>query len=68
MLVLTRRLQESILIGTNIEIKILRICGHSVRIGVEAPVDIPIHRDEIYHRILDEKKGSLAALLLKQFV
>jgi len=56
MLILTRRVDESIMIEDNIEVKILGIKGGQVRIGFEAPAEIPIHRAEIYERIQEEKK------------
>ena len=48
MLALTRRKDESIIIGDDIEIKILEISGDKVRIGIEAPREIAIHRQEVY--------------------
>jgi len=56
MLLLTRRLGESIIINDNITILICAIKGQQVRIGVEAPKSISIHREEIYERIVNEKK------------
>ena len=58
MLILTRRIGESIIIGDNVTVNILDIRGHQVRIGVEAPKDISVHRDEIYKRIQDEKDSG----------
>jgi carbon storage regulator len=51
MLTLTRRSMESIRIGDDIEIRILTIKGNQVRIGIYAPKEIPVHRDEVYKRI-----------------
>ncbi|MEQ1968150.1 carbon storage regulator CsrA [Xenorhabdus nematophila] len=51
MLILTRRLQEKIIIGDDIEIVILGINGNQIKIGVKAPEGIPVHREEIYQRI-----------------
>ena len=57
MLILSRRIEESIFIGENAEIKItiLGTQGRSVRIGIQAPKELPVHRQEIYERIQDEK-------------
>jgi carbon storage regulator len=55
MLILTRRIGESIIISDNIKVMILEVKGHQVRIGIEAPVNISIHREEIYERIQKEK-------------
>lgn len=51
MLILTRRLNETLLIGDNIVVKVLGIKGNQVRIGIEAPRDVSVHREEIYQRI-----------------
>ena len=56
MLTITRRANESIRIDDNIAIKILRIRGRQVRIGIDAPEAIEVHREEIYQRIQDEIK------------
>lgn len=58
MLILTRRPGESIRIGDNIEIIVVDHDRGSVRIGVDAPRDIPVHRDEIYKRIQQERAGK----------
>ena len=51
MLVLTRRVGESMVIGKNIRVTVLNVKGNQVRLGIEAPKDIPVHREEIYQRI-----------------
>lgn len=51
MLVLTRRVGETIIIGGNVKIKVLGIQGGQTRIGVEAPKEVSVHREEIYDRI-----------------
>ncbi len=58
MLVLTRNEQEAIMIGDHIQVRILSIKGKQVRIGIDAPKDVAIHREEIYARIQDELKAA----------
>jgi carbon storage regulator len=57
MLVLTRRIGESLVIGDNVTMTVLGIKGQQVRIGIDAPQDVPVHREEIYTRIQADKKG-----------
>lgn len=58
MLVLTRKLNESIIIGTGIEVKIARINGNQVRIGITAPKNIPVYRKEIAPQFDHEDRGN----------
>lgn len=58
MLVLTRKLGETIVIGDNIIIKVVDIHGKQIRLGIEAPSEITIFRGEIYERIQQENKTS----------
>lgn len=60
MLVLTRKLGETIAIGNNITIKVVDVKGKQVRLGINAPPDTTIHREEIYKRIQEENR--LAAI------
>ncbi len=51
MLVLSRQRGESIMIGDDVEVTIVDVRGHNVRLGISAPADIPVHRKEVYERI-----------------
>lgn len=58
MLILTRRISESLQIGDNIKLTVLSIRGNQVQIGVEAPAEIPVHREEVYERIQRERNAA----------
>ena len=60
MLILTRRVGESLMIGDDVNVTVLGIRGNQVRIGENAPRDIAVHREEIYDRIQQEKGGGNA--------
>ncbi len=55
MLILTRRVGESLVIGDDVVVNILGVKGNQVRIGVDAPKEVSVHREEIYDRIQAEK-------------
>ena len=59
MLVLTRKPDQSIMIGNDIEITVLEVRGEQVRLGIRAPRDIAVHRKEVYEQIHEEKKQPL---------
>ena len=54
MLVLTRKLGQSIMIGDRVEVQVLSVAGEKVRLGITAPKDVSIFRDEVYDRIESE--------------
>ena len=58
MLILTRKHGEAIVIGDDIVISILGVKGNQVRIGIDAPKDVSVHREEIYQRIQDEQDSD----------
>jgi carbon storage regulator len=62
MLILTRRVGESLMVGDEITVTVLGVKGNQVRIGVSAPKDVAVHREEIYNRIQsdhrEEEPGS----------
>lgn len=58
MLVLTRKIHQSIVIGDDVEVVVLEVRGEQVRLGIKAPKDVSVHRKEIYEQIQDENKGA----------
>lgn len=60
MLVLSRKPGESVTIGDEVRITVLSISGKQVRIGIEAPSDIAVHREEIYNKIANEQNPETA--------
>ena len=58
MLILTRRIGESIIIGDDINVTVLGVKGNQVRIGVGADSSVPVHREELYLKIQQDKKQS----------
>ena len=60
MLILTRRINETLNIGDDVQVTVLGIKGNQVRIGINAPRDVPVHREEIYQRIKREERMGAA--------
>ncbi len=58
MLVLTRTINEKIVIGDDVTLTVLGVKGKQVKFAIEAPLEIPVHREEIYQRILKERTNG----------
>jgi carbon storage regulator len=58
MLILTRRTGETVMIGSDVTLTVLGVKGNQVRIGINAPKSVPVHREEIYERIQRQQSGG----------
>ena len=56
MLILTRRVGEKLVIGENVTVTVLGVKGNQIRIGIDAPPEVQVHREEIFQRILKERE------------
>ena len=61
MLVLTRQRDESIIIGDDVVLRIVDVRGDKVRLGIQAPPHVPVHREEVYYAIRSQKPDAKAA-------
>jgi carbon storage regulator len=55
MLILTRRVGETVMIGDDVTVTVLSVKGNQIRLGINAPQSVPVHREEIYARIMQER-------------
>ena len=62
MLILTRRVGETLMIGDEVTVTVLGVKGNQVRLGVNAPKEVAVHREEIYRRIAEEKIATAEEL------
>jgi carbon storage regulator len=58
MLILTRRVNETLMVGDDVTVTVLSVSGNQVRIGVNAPRHVPVHREEIYEKIKHEQASA----------
>ncbi len=61
MLVLTRRPGESVVIGNNIVVTVLEVRGEQIRLGIDAPRSVTVHREEIYRQVMSENVAAVAS-------
>ena len=64
MLILTRRVGETLMVGDDVTVTVLGVKGNQVRIGVNAPKEVAVHREEIYQRIQKEGSGTKPLIFL----
>jgi carbon storage regulator len=58
MLILTRRVGEALVVGTEVTVTVMAVKGNQVRIGINAPKDVQVHREEVYDRVQAEKTDT----------
>ena len=60
MLILTRKSEESIVIGHDIVVKVLKVMGNQVHLGISTPRDVPVHRQEVYDQVIQQNREAAA--------
>jgi len=65
MLILTRRVSETVMIGNEVTVTVLGVKGNQVRVGIAAPKDIAVHREEIFERIKAEQEAAKSGSAVK---
>jgi carbon storage regulator len=58
MLILTRRVGETLMIGDDVTVTVLGVKGNQIRVGINAPKGVAVHREEVYSRIIQEQLGK----------
>jgi len=66
MLILTRRVGETLMIGQDVEVTVLGVKGNQVRVGIKAPKEVAVHREEVYTRIAQETQDSTRKVLARR--
>jgi len=65
MLILTRRVGETITIGNDVTVKVLNVTGNQIRLGIKAPSDVAVHREEIFNKVQAEKSATTKSVTAK---
>ena len=61
MLILTRKLDESIMIGNDIEVKVVKVSGSQVHLGIKAPKSVAVYRHELFEQVMEENQNAVQA-------
>ena len=67
MLILTRKLDESIMIGNDIEVKVVKVAGSQVHLGISAPKTVAVYRHELFEQVMNENKNAVQTNDLESF-
>jgi carbon storage regulator len=60
-LVLTRRVGEAVMIGSDVTVTVMDVKGNQIRLGIDAPKDVAVHREEVYQRLQEERRQAALA-------